>query len=484
MSVIGLWYAVLGLLLVAVTMAASHVRRLPVTTAILYVAAGVALAAAGLLRVSLDADATWLELVSEAAVLVSLFVAGMNLRLPIRDRRWNAPLRLALVSMTLTVGLVAWIGVAGLGLSLGAAVLLGAVLAPTDPVLASDVQVKTPDDHDPLRTGLTGEAGLNDGAAFPFVMLGLGLLGHHDLGPLGTRWLAVDVAWAVAGGLAIGWGTTTAAARGVLWLRRRHGVALGYDDLLSLGIVALAYGSAMLAHTYGFLAVFAAGLALRRLERLSTGDDRVDHLILDIRRIGAQRAATDARMGPAWLLYYARTFNATLEHIGEFGLLLVVGALAWAHGVPAEALWFVPLLFLVVRPVAVFTGLLGSRERPVHRRLMAWFGLRGIGSLYYLSYALGHGFGGAEADRVGGLVLAVVVASVAVHGVSVTPLMAWYDRHHAPEDAPESEETVQVLPSSDADEPPDEVTPESFDSPSEDAPPGASDDASDDARRA
>ncbi len=442
MSDIGLWYALVGLLLVGVTIASSQLRRLPLTTGIVYAAVGLAMGAAGMLRVSLDADATWLELVSEAAVLVSLFVAGMNLRLPLGDPRWRAPLRLAVGSMAITVGLVAWIGVAGLGLSLGAAVLLGALLAPTDPVLASDVQVKTPDDRDPLRTALTGEAGLNDGAAFPFVMLGLGLLGHHELGPFGARWVAVDVVWAVGGGLAIGWATTSAAARLVLYLRRRYNVSLGFDDLLSLGFVALAYGAALLAHTYGFLAVFAAGLALRRIERTHTDGEATDDLVLDIRRVGAQRAATDPRIGAAWLLHYARAFNAALEHVGEFGLLLLVGGLAWAHGLPAEALWFVPLLFLVVRPVSVVAGLAGTGARPVHRGLMAWFGLRGIGSIYYLTYALGHGFAGPEAERVGGLVLATVVASVIVHGVSVTPLMTWYERRQRPDAPDESADEV------------------------------------------
>src|ERR671914_1673776 len=126
-----------------------------------------------------------LERLTEFAVIVSLFTAGLKLRLPLSEKRWRLPLRLASVSMALTVGLIAAVGVLGLGLPLGAAVLLGAVLAPTDAVLASDVRVEHPADRDKLRFSLTGEAGLHDGTAFPFVMLGLGLMGLHELGPRG-----------------------------------------------------------------------------------------------------------------------------------------------------------------------------------------------------------------------------------------------------------------------------------------------------------
>ena len=144
--------------------------------------------------------------------------------------------------------------------------LLGAILAPTDPVLASDVQVANPGDHDRLRFGLTGEGGLNDGTAFPFVMLGLGWLGLHELGEGGWRWWTVDVLWAVAGGLGLGYLLGTLVGRLIIYLRVRHREALGSDEFISLGLIALTYGLALLSLTYGFLAVFAAGLALRRID--------------------------------------------------------------------------------------------------------------------------------------------------------------------------------------------------------------------------
>ena len=169
--------------------------------------------------------------------------------------------------MLVTVALIAGAGVAWLGLPLGAAILLGGILAPTDPVLASDVQVAEPTDRDRLRFALTGEAGLNDGTAFPFVLLGLGLLGLHDLGDSLWRWLAIDVLWAVAAGIGVGAALGTLVGRFVLYLRRTHKEAVGLDNFLALGLIGLAYGLASLAHGYGFLAVFAAGVALRRIEQ-------------------------------------------------------------------------------------------------------------------------------------------------------------------------------------------------------------------------
>lgn len=171
----------------------------------LYLAVGIALGPVGigLLRIDpLDAP-VFVERFAEVAVLASLFTAGLKLRAPLDDPLWRVPLRLGVVTMAVSVGLVALVGMVGLGLPLGAAVLLGAILAPTDPVLASEVQVDEPSDHDPLRFALTGEAGLNDGTAFPFAMLGLSLLGIHEFGEIGWRWVAVHVLWAVPAGLLI-----------------------------------------------------------------------------------------------------------------------------------------------------------------------------------------------------------------------------------------------------------------------------------------
>ena len=224
-----IWFVVVGVLFVVMALAGSVLKRLPLSTSMLYLAVGAALGplGAGLLHVDVYAQAHVWERVTEVAVLVSLFAAGLKLRTPFTDGGWMLPVRLATVSMLVTIGLVSLAGVYLMGLSPGAAILLGAILAPTDPVLASDVQVTDPADGDRLRFGLTGEAGLNDGTAFPFVMLGLGLLGVHDLGANGWRWIAIDLLWAVAAGLATGIVLGTLVGSGKL--KPRESVAQGLE---------------------------------------------------------------------------------------------------------------------------------------------------------------------------------------------------------------------------------------------------------------
>lgn len=421
-------YALLGALLIAVAALTSFVKRLPLTQTILYLVAGAALGPLGFGLVSLDAYAHshLLERLAEVAVIVSLFTAGLKLRVPLRDRRWRIPLRLAFGSMALTVALVALVGVWGLGLPLGAAILLGAILAPTDPVLASDVQLENPHDRDRLRFSLTGEAGLNDGTAFPFVMLGLGLLGLHEIGEWGWRWWAVDVLWAIGGGLGIGALYGTLVARLVLWLRREHKEGVGRDEFLALGLIAISYGTALLAHAYGFLAVFAAGLALRAVERHHSGDKPPEE-VLALERAGtADGIATDPEKAPAHMAGAVLAFNEQADRILEVALVLIIGAALAPAYLRWEEVWFIALLFLVIRPAAVLAGLAGSGRAAAERGLISWFGIRGIGSLYYLAYSVNRGLSPTLAWELISLTLTAIAVSILAHGITVTPLMAWY----------------------------------------------------------
>ena len=428
--VFNVWYLVAGVLLVLMALGGSVLKRLPLTTSILYLVVGFALGqhGFGLIKIDPIEQAGLLERLTEVAVIISLFTAGLKLRAPLSHRRWYIPVRLAFVSMAITVGLITLVGVLVLRLPVGVAVLLGAVLAPTDPVLASDVQLEHPFDRDKLRFGLTGEAGLNDGTAFPFVMLGLGLLGLHEIGEFGWRWFAIDVVWATAGGLAIGGLLGTLVGRLVIYLRKNHQEGLGLDDFLALGLIALSYGVALLLHTYGFLAVFAAGLALRRIEMLSSGDKPPEEVMAMTQAVEKEEIATDPEKAPAYMAEAVLGFNEQLERIGEVAVVVLVGGLLTWELLPTAALWFVPLLFLVIRPISVEVGLLGSSTARLQRRMMSWFGIRGIGSIYYLMYAIHHGVPEDAAQQLLALVLTVVAVSVVVHGTSVTPLMGLYGR--------------------------------------------------------
>ena len=429
-----IWALVVGALLTTMALSGTSLRRLPLSSTMLYLAAGYALGPAGWALMAPDplTYSVILERVAEVAVLISLFTVGLRLGLPLLDAGWRLPARLAIVSMTITVALIAGIAMLGLGLSLGAAILLGAILAPTDPVLASDVQVVEEGDRDRLRFSLTGEGGLNDGAAFPFVMLGLGLLGLHDLGTAGWRWLAVDVLWAVSGGLLIGGALGTLIGKLVVYLRSRHKESFGFDEFLALGLIALAYGVAVLCHTYGFLAVLAAGLALRRVKeqpgRSVTSVARETGLQS---RQAREALATDSEYASAYMKQEVQVFNEQLERIAEVAIVLVVGAMLSYIRLPAGAGWFVLLLLLFVRPVSVWLGLLGAQVSRDQRILISWFGIRGIGSIYYLMYAINHDLPRALAEEITALTLTMVAVSIVVHGISVTPLMKLYGRRKA-----------------------------------------------------
>lgn len=434
---------IVGALLIVMTLSGSFIARLPLSAAMLYLGVGVAIGPMGLGLLKLDAlkNVALLERLTEVAVLISLFTAGMKLKLPLTDRRWRIPVQLATVSMVATVGAITALGVWGLGLPLGAAVLLGAILAPTDPVLASDVQVANAGDRDRLRFGLTGEGGLNDGSAFPFVMLGLGLLGLHELGDSGWRWWAVDVLWAVAGGLGLGYLMGTLIGRVILYLRMRHREALGSDEFIALGLIALTYGLALVSQTYGFLAVFAAGLALRRIDELPQVPVAPPAPELS----AAEQQASGAE-APAHMMNEVQRFNSQLESFVEVAMVLTVGVLIATVRFHGEVLWFIPVLFLVIRPLAVYLGLLGTPVKGAQRRLMGWFGIRGIGSLYYLLYAISHDIETALAQRLLSITLAVVIASVIAHGISVTPLMKRYEARKTSRRGPDGDRPVSGAP--------------------------------------
>lgn len=421
-----LLYLAIGALFIVMALSGSLLARLPLSASLVYLIVGIVIgpSGVGLLDFDIVVDAAMIERLTEVAVIVSLFSAGLKLRVDWRDPIWRLPVRLASISMLVTVGIIAAAGTLLLSLPLGAAILLGAILAPTDPVLASDVQVAHPRDQDRVRFGLTGEAGLNDGTAFPFVMLGLGLLGHHGLGEAGWRWIGIDLAWATIGGLAIGALAGTAIGHLVLALRRSSGHATGLDDFLSLGLIALAYGAALLAHTYGFLAVFAAGCALRRIEHRSTGDDL--RAIEQAVAAAGDDAATTPRTAPAFMASAVLGFNEKLERIAEVAVVVVVGSLL-SGSLRGSALWFVPMLVLLVRPLAVAAGTLNQSLAPTQRLLIAWFGIRGIGSVYYLTYAIAHGLEEPYAGTLADLTLVTIASSVVIHGISVTPVMNRYE---------------------------------------------------------
>ena len=421
------WFILIGCLMLARGLAATTISRLPVTSAIVYLAVGVVCGPVvlGILHFDAARQSHVLETLTEIAVLISLFSAGVKMPVPITVKRWGPSFRLAWVSMSITVGLVAAFGYYVLSLPLGAAVLLGAILAPTDPVLATDVQVRHAGDSDTLRFTLTSEAGMNDGSAFPFVMLGLGLLGANELGEFAWRWTFIDVIWATLGAVAIG-GLGGFALGRLGWALRnqdpKHDVL---DDLVGLGLIAVVYGATVLAHAWGFLAVFFAGVALRQTELLLAGahKNRQGLLVPDDPKADPANDLVPDQPAPLTVSAESLVFKEHLERLSELTLVLLLGGMltlqAWNWRTWGTALF----VFAVARPLSVMLGLAGTTASLRLRLIIGWFGVRGIGSIYYLMYAINHGLPGALAHDLMQITTMVVALSIVVHGISVKPLM-------------------------------------------------------------
>ena len=422
------WCLIIGVLLILIGLSDTLRRELPVSASALYLIAGYLLGPEAFRFLDLDLidHAVIFERLAEGAVLISLFAVGLRLRLRVSDRMWLVPLALATLAMAITIGVMVGVGMA-LGLSLGSALLLASVLAPTDPVLASDVQVDDAKDRDMLRFSLTGEGGLNDGTAFPFVMLSLGLLGLHDLGPLGLRWWGVDVAWATLGGLALGWLLGLSFSKAVVYLRREREQAFGMESFLTLGLIALTYGIALWLKTYGFLAVFAAGLAMRHVEHVDTARrPRVKPAPAPADE--THPAAADPDQASAYMAKAVLDFALDLEKLAELTVMLVIGSLLTRHALSATSLIVAFVLFFVARPLAIYLTTWGMPLSRTQRRLVAWFGIRGIGSMYYLAYAVAHGAITRETSVLIDTVLVTIALSVLLHGSSATPIMRFYRR--------------------------------------------------------
>jgi sodium/hydrogen antiporter len=389
-----------GVAIVAAIGALSHERERAFSAAVVYLGLGFAAAIAvevlDLAWFDPLEDPEVVERVAELAVIVALFATGLKLDRPFERRAWSGVARLLAIAMPLTILGVVLFGTQAAGLSLGAAVVLGAVLAPTDPVLAGDVGVGPPGDeeeHEP-NFSITGEAGLNDGLAFPFLFLGLFVLEPGGTSWLG-EWLLADVVYAIGAGAAIGAGLGYLFAAAVVRLRDRRLLATAFDAWLAVPAVLLIYAATELLGAYGFIAAFVGGLAFRRYEHGHDYNRRVHE--------GAEVA----------------------EKFGELAAILLLGSMISLAGLeaPGVAGWaLVVLLIGVIRPVAVLLAFVGSRLPRGERLFMAWFGVRGIGSLYYVAVAVGSGhLVGGAASAVAWTAIGAVVVSIVVHGITAAP---------------------------------------------------------------
>jgi NhaP-type Na+/H+ or K+/H+ antiporter len=409
------WYLAAGLLFVFMAIARTAISKLPLSSALVYLAIGVLLGpqVLGAIDVTFPAHAKWVEVATEIVIISALFTGGLRLRKQLSHGSWFTALRLATLGMLVSVALLAFAAHFGLGLSLAESILLAGILSPTDPVLAADVQVKNHADRDHVRFSLTAEAGLNDGTAFPFVMLGLALMLHGEgtatassLVPLLLRWTLEDLLWATVAGVAAGYGIGRIAARVVLYFRTLQKENDAFDEFLALGVIALTYALCHFIGAYGFLGVFAAGVAFRHIEMAGKGE--------------AASEMTTTMLES----------NEQLQRLGEVLVVVLVGALLTPAAFGFKVLAFACFVFLVCRPCAVFLSF--PQGTHLQKRLMAWFGVRGIGSVYYFAYAAAllsaSGTGMTLSRTTIDALLACIALSALVHGISVTPIMGFYER--------------------------------------------------------
>lgn len=333
------------------------------------------------------------ELVSELTVIVALFGAGMRIDSLRPWKRWVATFRMLGIAMPLTILAVALVGVGLGGLTVAGAILLGAVLAPTDPVLAADVQVGPPHEgmEHPVRFTLTTEAGLNDGLAFPFVYLGL-IVAAEGLSPgaWAMDWFMRDIVYRIALGIGMGW--VGGRALGYILFSVPRGAVLAEtgSGVIALAGVLLCYGSTELIEGYGFIAVAVLGLTLRRIE-----EDHHFHRQL-------------------------HDFSESIEHALTALLLIALGSvlpilfadLTWTHFVIAI------LLILVIRPLSGWIALLKTDLDNRDRAVVSVYGVRGIGSIYYLCYSGSH-MEFTNEDQLWSLIALVILMSTVLHGFSV-----------------------------------------------------------------
>ena len=406
-----------GLLIALVAWLPLALRRLPLSLPVICIALGAAIFAlpqVGLNPLPLRYPEVT-ERLTEFVVIIALMGAGLKIDRVVGLRRWRVTWRLLAVTMPLSIAAIALLGLWA-GLPLAAAILLAASLAPTDPVLAADVQVGPPKtgDEDEVRFGLTSEAGLNDGLAFPFVNLGLALALASTTGePWLIDWLSYDVAWKLLAGLVAGWLVGRLFGWLTFWVPGTSLAKTG-DGLIAVACTLVAYGATEAIHGYGFLAVFISALTLRHAHRQHEFQREMHDITEQLERIA---------MMVVLLLFGGALVGGLLAPLTWTDVALAAGVL------------------LVVRPLSGLVGMIGLKASWSERLTLAFFGIRGVGSFYYLAYGLNHApIAGAE--RLWAIVGLIVLASVLLHGLTVTPVMRGLDRQRGvdPDESSEHED--------------------------------------------
>ena len=389
------YYSLIGAAFMGLTFQPALGKKLFYNVPIIYISVGALGALIGLPVInplSSEAELKIIEHASELIVIISLVGAGLSIDLKAGWRTWQPTWRLLIFAMPLTILSIVFLGNYVLGLGIAAAVLLGASIAPTDPVLARSVSVGAPNsDQKGAQTALTSEAGLNDGLAFPFIWLAIALSAANIDSFSFLDWLSYKFLFKVGMGVAIGLITGWAITK--LLFSRIGDAANDRSNplLVVLAATFLSYGIAEFAHGYGFLSVFIAARAGRALTKGSKAEpyeNKAHHAADQIESVLL-----------ALILLWFGTF---------------IGGTLWTYWTWMD-LSIALAIILLIRPLAAWLSLFGlGIERP-ERVKIAFFGIRGMGSIYYMAFALSH----AEFDdpaRLWSILSLTILVSAIIHG--------------------------------------------------------------------
>ena len=347
---------------------------------------------------------------TELIVIISLMGTAIKIDRSFSFKKWSTPLRLIFIAMILCILACVMLGTLMLELALSSALLLGAVLAPTDPVLASDVQVGPPNEKVKSETkfALTSEAGLNDGLAFPFTWLAIVVAKSGVGSDTLFNWFSYHMIYKIAIGLFLGWICGKLAGYLVFTVFEKYKLMKPTDGFLAISLMLCTYGLTELVHGYGFIAVFISGLTLRHSEKkhhyhkeLHSFTDQMERLLLGI------------------LLIF---FGGTLAS----GILR---PLTWEMAI------FSISFLLIVRPLSAYISLIGATMHWKEKLAISFFGIRGMGSVYYLAFAIGHA-SFADENSLWAIVAFTMLLSIIMHGLTATTVMNHLKMNIAKEKVP------------------------------------------------
>ena len=330
---------------------------------------------------------------TELVVIVSLMCTGLKIDQLFSFKSWRIPFRLITITMFLCIAAVTAIGVFYFNMPLATALLLAAVLSPTDPVLATDVQVGDPneEDRDNVKFSLTTEAGFNDGMAFPFVWLAITIaMGTAGAEHFMIAWVWKHVVYQIVTGLLGGFLLGKLLAYILFTLSKKYETMATRDGFVSIAATLIVYGLTEMIHGYGFIAVFIAALTLRAYERGHKYHNRL------------------------------HAFSDQIERILVAIMLILFGG-SLIRGIMNSLTWpmaaFGIAFIFVIRPLSGLIGLIGTRLRIQEKLVISFFGIRGMGSVYYLAFAFSTAFF-KDQDQLWAIVAFIILISIGIHGLT------------------------------------------------------------------